>query len=488
MHSFFLLILLFALAFPPSAGALFFSFQQVVAELPKTCPDCTDWLNGKNFDPDESAKIQEIIAETARIHGLTLNEFLIIADKNSLYGLHNENDGGTVAVNALKPDGSGFSSGKDRVFTFGHESPGHSSGGAGEEYADLMGSYALGAMNLSNWLNGRERLSDSSLSATDWLAAYGDSDFIRYNNAWGNFLAEQKDTHKREDGYDRHALGQKTYEELLATDIAMDERYKDDWGHVTGPMLAMGHAGKGLYEFGGLWLQWGVNVLSSGEYYPDAPKQLSYTILSIPENLSDGFAQALQDFSSGDTHRIFYGATNLAMIFSPYIAGKVGETGLAVGGGFSWAWESEASLGARAGGSVAKTDFYVYPTGEIVPASAYRYIASDAPYLSELLSSGKIPARAEGIYFSFDKLTSDIAAKIQVPREASLRLEFNTGQILDDIRIPYGEWGNAKHLEPITKDFPNFGQGGATQAITTKEIYLDKILDTKTGNILYERK
>ena len=348
MRRLFFLILIVALAFPPNAGALLLrsdqtnlpkvindkvSFQQVVAELPKTCPDCTDRLNGKNFDPDESAKIQETIAETARIHGLTLNEFLIIADKNGLYGLHNGNDGGTVAVNALRPDGSGFSSGKDRVFTFGHESPGHSSGGAGEEYADLMGSYALGAMNLSNWLNGRERLSDSSLSATDWLAAYGDSDFIRYNNAWGNFLAEQKDTHKREDGYDRHALGQKTYEELLATDIAMDERYKDDWGHVTGPMLAMGHAGKGLYEFGGLWLQWGVNVLSSGEYYPDAPKQLSYTILSIPENLSDGFAQALQDFSSGDTHRIFYGATNLAMIFSPYIAGKAGETGLAVGGG-----------------------------------------------------------------------------------------------------------------------------------------------------------
>ena len=302
-----------------------------MAELPKTCQDCTDWLNGKNFPPEESAKIQETIAETARIHGLTLNEFLIIADKNGLWGLHNKSDGGTVAVNALKPRSSDFSSGQDRVFTFGHESPGHSSGGNSEDYADLMGSYALGAMNLSNWLNGRGPLTDSSQSATDWFAAYGDSDFIRYNNAWGNFLAEQKDTHKREDGYDRHALGQMTYEELVATDIAYDERYKNDWGHVTGPMLAIGHAGKGLFEFGGLWVKWGANLLTGT--YPEAPEQLTRTILSIPENFSNGFVQALQDFSSGDRHRIWYGASNLLMLGSPYIAGKVGETGIVVGGG-----------------------------------------------------------------------------------------------------------------------------------------------------------
>ena len=122
-------------------------------------------------------------------------------------------------------------------------------------------------------------------------------------------------------------------------------------------MLAMGHAGKGLFDFGGLWLQWGVNVLSSGEYYPDAPKQLSYTILSIPENLSDGFAQALQDFSSGDRHRIWYGATNLAMIFSPYIAGKAGETGIVMGG----AWEGEALSGARTGSRAAYLDDAVSP-------------------------------------------------------------------------------------------------------------------------------
>ena len=170
------------------------SFQQVVAELPKTCPTCVDWLAGENFDPDESKAIQKKIAETARIHGLTVNEFLIMAEGNGLYGLHNGNDGGTVVVDMLKPGGKEFSSGKDRVFTLGHEAPGHSSGGDGEDYANLMGNFALGAMNLSNWLNGRESLSDSGMSATEWMSAYGDSEFIRNNNAWADFLATQKDT------------------------------------------------------------------------------------------------------------------------------------------------------------------------------------------------------------------------------------------------------------------------------------------------------
>ena len=350
MRRFFLLILILALVFAPNAGALLFPFQQVVAELPKTCPECTDWLNGKNFDPDESAKIQETISETARIHGLTLNEFLIIADKNGLYGLHNGNDGGTVAVNALKPDGSGFSSGQDRVFTFGHESPGHSSGGNSEEYADLMGSYALGAMNLSNWLNGRERLTDSSLSATDWLAAYGDSDFIRYNNAWGNFLAEQKDTHKREDGYDRHALGQKTYEELVATDIAMDERYKDDWGHVTGPVLAMGEVAKGGFELGSLVAQCGISWITLGAYYPEAGGKLWDTAVSLPENIVLGVVQSAEDVFSGDMHQATHGATNLFMVFFPVakVKGLVSTKGgaLSLRAGEAAAMELDASVAA----------------------------------------------------------------------------------------------------------------------------------------------
>ncbi len=50
-------------------------------------------------------------------------------------------------------------------------------------------------------------------------------------------------------------------------------------------------------------------------------------------------------------------------------------------------------------------------------------------------------------------------------------------QIIDDIRIPYGSWNQADYLEPITRDFPQFGPGGATQAITDSAIKLDEITD-----------
>lgn len=56
-----------------------------------------------------------------------------------------------------------------------------------------------------------------------------------------------------------------------------------------------------------------------------------------------------------------------------------------------------------------------------------------------------------------------------------MKASFDTLQIVDDIEIPKGKWGKADYLEPITKDFHEFGKGGATQAITHKEIKEDKI-------------
>ena len=50
-------------------------------------------------------------------------------------------------------------------------------------------------------------------------------------------------------------------------------------------------------------------------------------------------------------------------------------------------------------------------------------------------------------------------------------------QIIDDIRIPNGEWGKASWLEPITKDNPIYGPGGATQAVTNQKIILDNLED-----------
>ena len=37
--------------------------------------------------------------------------------------------------------------------------------------------------------------------------------------------------------------------------------------------------------------------------------------------------------------------------------------------------------------------------------------------------------------------------------------------------------GNASYLEPVTEDFPQFGDGGATQAITHSSINIDSITE-----------
>lgn len=59
--------------------------------------------------------------------------------------------------------------------------------------------------------------------------------------------------------------------------------------------------------------------------------------------------------------------------------------------------------------------------------------------------------------------------------DAAIRGRFDTLQIINDINIPNGKWGTVDWLEPLTKDFPEFGVGGATQAVTKKAIKLDKL-------------
>lgn len=140
------------------------------------------------------------------------------------------------------------------------------------------------------------------------------------------------------------------------------------------------------------------------------------------------------------------------------------------------------------GDSAPTADFYVRPNGEVIPARGYRYVSSEAPYLDNLLNEGTIPANSDGTYFSFDKMddAAIAAGRLQVPHDATIRVEFNTLQILDNIRIPYGKWGTSAYLEPITFDFPQFGPGGATQAITTLPIQSFRIVNIETGDVLYE--
>ena len=124
---------------------------------------------------------------------------------------------------------------------------------------------------------------------------------------------------------------------------------------------------------------------------------------------------------------------------------------------------------------VSKADFYVMPSGQAVPSTGYRYISENAPYLDELNKTMVIPGNPTGTYFSFDKFDVASPGKLHVPHDASLRGSFDTLQIIDDIRVPYGNWGKANYLEPITTDFPEFGPGGATQAITNQTINLEEL-------------
>lgn len=126
---------------------------------------------------------------------------------------------------------------------------------------------------------------------------------------------------------------------------------------------------------------------------------------------------------------------------------------------------------------VAKqTDFYVKPNGEAVPATGYRYMSSEAGYLDDLSESMSIPANVNDTYFSFDNYSTPQPGMLQVPHDAAVKGTFDTLQIIDDVRIPYGEWGNASWLEPLTKDYSVFGPGGATQAITNQKIMLDNLI------------
>ncbi|MCX4342082.1 MAG: hypothetical protein OSJ72_20985, partial [Lachnospiraceae bacterium] len=124
-----------------------------------------------------------------------------------------------------------------------------------------------------------------------------------------------------------------------------------------------------------------------------------------------------------------------------------------------------------------RPDFYVAPNGDIIPATGYRYMSRNAKYIHKLKKTMVIPSNTSDTYITFDRFDVPSPGKLQVPHDASIRATFDTLQLADDLRIPYGERGQADWLEPIIQDFPQFGEGGATQAVTNKRIVLDSLED-----------
>ncbi len=124
-----------------------------------------------------------------------------------------------------------------------------------------------------------------------------------------------------------------------------------------------------------------------------------------------------------------------------------------------------------------RPDFYVAPNGDVIPATGYRYMPRKAKYMSKLRKTMVIPSNEDGTYITFDRFDIPSPRRLQIPHDASIRGTFDTLQLADDLRIPYGKWGQADWLEPITKDFPEYGEGGATQAVTNQRIVLDSLED-----------
>ena len=122
---------------------------------------------------------------------------------------------------------------------------------------------------------------------------------------------------------------------------------------------------------------------------------------------------------------------------------------------------------------------------------AYRHIGSDVNYLENLKKTGIIPEQiGQGkTYFSLDKIDNPIEAidKMQLSKkynDAIWRLEFDTEQLLGKVKFPKAKWDSAEYIEVLTRSYPDFGFGGASQFITQSKIKLTRMINLKTGEVI----
>lgn len=118
-----------------------------------------------------------------------------------------------------------------------------------------------------------------------------------------------------------------------------------------------------------------------------------------------------------------------------------------------------------------KTGFYVTADGVAIPATGYRAIGGPAV---ERAVAGDLMSQSGPTYISFNNLSeltgTEAKSVLQLKYEPSHFATFNTLQLVSDLKIPGGRWNASPLLEPITSTFPEFGGGGASQAITTTPI------------------
>ena len=116
-----------------------------------------------------------------------------------------------------------------------------------------------------------------------------------------------------------------------------------------------------------------------------------------------------------------------------------------------------------------KTDFYVTPSGEAVPATGYRYM--DSKKADDAFTKGE----QFTTYIGFEKLDSakQVKDRFQIAdiwSDCKVRGEFDTLQAIDNMYVPTTQGNTTNIPEPITFSYPQFGSGGAYQLRVDKVI------------------
>lgn len=154
-----------------------------------------------------------------------------------------------------------------------------------------------------------------------------------------------------------------------------------------------------------------------------------------------------------------------------------------IGGVAAKNWDKLKEIGRNifgGSGSVNKADFYGTSAGEIIPATGYRALGGSGVNRA---INGNIMSLDKNTYITFNNISNmtgkEVKDLLQMPNVPSHYAKFDTLQIIDDLKIPTGKWGQSKILEPICNTLPDFGKGDGTQAITSTPINNFKLFELK---------
>ncbi len=132
------------------------------------------------------------------------------------------------------------------------------------------------------------------------------------------------------------------------------------------------------------------------------------------------------------------------------------------------------SVGRSRGGRESRADFYVTPSGDVVPSVGYRYMSSNNA--TSVLNTGK----QYSTYIGFNKYDSAYKARdaFQISpnwSDCKIRGTFDTLQVIDDMYVPTTLGNTTTIPEPFTTSYPKYGSGGIQQFRVDKVISFQEV-------------